>query len=96
MTRIVWTAPAVADLEGIRSYIARDSEVYADAMVDRIIEAVGRLDRFPLSGRSVPELDEESVREVIVKPYRVIYELIGETVRVLTVLHSARAFPEPP
>ncbi len=45
MTRIVWTEPAVADMEAIRAYIARDNEVYANAVVLRILEGVERLER---------------------------------------------------
>ena len=93
MSRIVWTAPAVEDLQSIHSYIARDSEFYADAVLQRIFEAVDRLEQLPLSGRAVPELDDEKTREVIVQPYRIIYDTSAETVRVLTVLHSARSFP---
>ena len=43
MTPVLWTAPAVADLDNIHSYIARDSEPYADAMAQAIFDAVDRL-----------------------------------------------------
>ena len=59
MTRIVWTEPAVSDLNSIRDYIARDSELYADAVVMDIFDNVDRLATFPISGRVVPELNEE-------------------------------------
>ena len=95
MTVIVWTEPAVADLENIRSYIARDSEVYADAVLLEVFEAVDRLETYPSSGRIVPELKDAGTREVIVGSYRVVYSLSGDTVRILTVLHSARAFHDP-
>jgi toxin ParE1/3/4 len=42
--KIEWTEPAVADLEGIRDFIRRDSEYYAIRFVERIIEAVENLD----------------------------------------------------
>lgn len=45
--KIEWTEPAVADLAGIRDYIARDSEFYAGRIVGRIIEAVEKLASFP-------------------------------------------------
>ena len=96
MTRIVWTEPAVADMEAIRAYIARDNEVYADAVVLRILESVERLERYPLSGRVVPELGDENLRELIVGNYRVMYEVSGSAVTIETVLHGARAFPPDP
>ena len=37
---IRWTEPAVLDLEGIKNYIARDSEFYAAEFVAKIINAV--------------------------------------------------------
>ncbi len=91
--KIVWTEPAVTDLDAIQTYIARDSETYASAMVLEIFEATDRLERFPQSGRVVPELDDSTTREIIVGSYRVIYDISGEVVRILTVLHGARQFP---
>ncbi len=91
--KIVWTEPAVADLDAIQTYIARDSETYASAMVLENFEATDRLERFPQSGRVVPELDDSTTREIIVGSYRVIYDISGEVVRILTVLHGARQFP---
>ena len=37
MTRLEWTDPAVADLENVRDYIARDSAHYANAVIERLI-----------------------------------------------------------
>ncbi len=93
--KVVWTAPAVSDLDAIRGYIARDSKVYSDTMVVEIFEAVDRLMKFPRSGRIVPEESDPNTREVIVGNYRVIYEISGATVRILTVLHSARLYRKP-
>ena len=91
---IVWTEPAVADLEAIRAYIARDNEVYADAVLLRILESVDRLESYPRLGRVVPELGDDSLRELIVGSYRVMYEVSAAAVVIQTVLHGARAFPE--
>lgn len=93
MTRIVWTEPAISDLNSIHAYIARDAEVYADATVLEIFDAVDRLAHFPRSVRVVPEVDDENTREIIVGNYRVFYDTSAEVVRILSVLHSARLFP---
>ena len=95
MTAVVWTEPAVADLNSIHSYIAHDAEIYADAQIQAIFEAADRLERFPRSGRVVPELEDEATREFIVGTFRVIYHVTGETVRILTVLHCAQRFHDP-
>ena len=93
MTRIVWTDPAVSDLDSIHAYIARDAQIYADAVMLEIFEAVERLMHFPLSGRVVPELLDVDTREIMAGNYRVIYEAKEDVVSILTVLHGARQFP---
>lgn len=47
--KIEWTEPALMDLENIRDYIKKDSEYYATRFVERIIEVVERLEKFPVS-----------------------------------------------
>lgn len=95
MTKIVWTDPAIRDLTNIHSYIARDSNVYADALVLEIFQFVDKLVQFPQSGRVVPELNDENTREIIVGNYRVIYDIVHLKVRILAVLHGARLFQDP-
>lgn len=95
MTQIVWTEPAVSDLDSIHAYISRDTEVYADAVISEIFDSVDRLAHFPQSGRVVPEMEDDCTREVIVGNYRVIYDTTGEAVRMLSVIHGARLYPKP-
>ena len=92
MTRVIWAPQAIQDVEAIRAYVARDSARYADLVVERIIAAVGRLENNPRSGRIVPEVGDESVREVIHGNYRVVYRLRHEVVEIATVFHGARLF----
>lgn len=73
MSRVVWSRQAVADLEAIREFIARDSAQYAAAMVERLTSATDRLQQFPQSGRIVPEVGDPELRELLVGSYRVIY-----------------------
>lgn len=93
MTRLIWTEPAVADLDSIHAHISRDAKVYADAVVLEILDSVDRLAEFPESGRVVPELNAAKTREIIVGNYRVMYEVESQAVMILTVLHGARDFP---
>jgi plasmid stabilization system protein ParE len=69
MTRLEWTEPAVADLENIQDYIAKDSTEYADALIERLILSVDRLESFPESGRRVPESTDPKVRELLVESH---------------------------
>ena len=77
-------------VEAIRSYIARDSARYAEMVVERLFHAVDRLELFPLSGRVVPELGDESVREIILGSYRIVYRIREGMVHVITVFHGVR------
>jgi toxin ParE1/3/4 len=88
--KIEWTQPAVHDLENIRDYISKDSEYYAVRFIERIIEAVERLENFPLLGRPVPETDDEKIREIFLQNYRIIYRIETNRLLVLTIIHGAR------
>ena len=90
MTRLEWTDPAIADLENIQDYLAKDSVEYADAVVERLILSVERLESFPESGRLVPEASDLKVRELIVSGYRIIYRLRPSRAQILAVIHGAR------
>lgn len=94
MNHIVWTDPAVSDLNSIHEYISRDSEIYADSVLSEIFDAVDCLIDFSESGRVVPELNEPQTREIIVGNYRIMYDTHKDTIRILTVLHGARNFPD--
>ena len=61
MTPVVWTVSALADLEAIQTYVARDSARYSEALVDQILGAVEQIELFPRSGRVVPEFMSESI-----------------------------------
>jgi len=91
---IVWTDPALADLEALRSFISNDNPRAADTMVKRIVDLVERqLSRMPDSGRSGRVA---KTRELVVvgSPYFVPYRVVASTVQVLRVIHGARRWPE--
>lgn len=94
MTAIRWAEQAVADLEAIRDYVARDSAKYATLLVERLIDSVEQVAHFPEVGRVVPEYQRADLRELILGSYRVVYRLRGDHAEILTVFHGARLFPE--
>ena len=91
--RVVWTESAWQELDCAASYIARDSPHYAAALIEDARAAARSLRRFPRRGRVVRELNDEFVRELSVKSYRLIYEIRGRDVAVLAFIHSARLLP---
>lgn len=93
MTPIIWSPQAIDDVLGIQAYIRSDSARYAELVVRRIIASVERLSLFPESGRMVPERHDPETREVILRPYRVVYRYRGSVVEIVTVFRGTREFP---
>ena len=65
MAEIRWTDQAIEDIENIAEFIAKDSETYARIQVERFFEETEILESFSLSDRIVPELKNETIREII-------------------------------
>jgi addiction module RelE/StbE family toxin len=90
MAKITWSALAIEDLKNIYDYILIDSKIYADRIVEKIINRVDQLSLFPKSGRIVPEFENESIRELIEGNYRIIYKLTAHQIFIIRIHHSAR------
>ena len=88
--KIVWAEPAIADLESIHEYIARDSEYYANRFIEKIIKSIEKLEKFPKIGRRVPEAAEAYIRELLFYHYRIIYKIESKRVVILTIVHGGR------
>jgi addiction module RelE/StbE family toxin len=93
VTPVRWTPQAVDDLASIRGFIERDSPRYGRVVAQRLFDATQRLEAFPRSGRVVPELRRDEMREIIVGDYRIVYRLDSEVPIVLTVFRSSRLLP---
>ncbi|MDD5308360.1 MAG: type II toxin-antitoxin system RelE/ParE family toxin [Deltaproteobacteria bacterium] len=88
-----WAEGAVRDLEGIVRFIAIDSPLNAGKVVERLRTRTKGLAVLPERGRVVPELAAfgiQAYRELVVRPYRVLYRVKGRTVLVLAVLDARR------
>ncbi len=92
--RVIWSYESLKDLDSIYEYIARDSRIYAQRTVDKIIRRGDQISCFPNSGRKVPEMNRPDIREIIEGSYRVIYHVKENETEILTVFHGARLFPE--
>jgi toxin ParE1/3/4 len=90
--RVVWSETALADLRDIVYYIARDDRQIAKRFGDLIVTKVESLQTFPRTGRIVPEYREECLRELIMAPYRIVYEIDDETtpLAILRIWHGTR------
>ncbi len=88
--KVKWTENAIENLTGIYEYIAINSKTYAKRTVDRITRRSEQIADHPCSGRKVPEYNAEDIREIIEKPYRLIYRIKQDQIDVLAVIHGAR------
>ena len=88
--KLIWSPLALNRLEEIIDYIALDSTVNADRFADIIFHKIELLIKFPETGRIVPELNNNSYRELIFGNYRIIYKTIQNNIHVLTIRHSKR------
>lgn len=88
------TQGAEDDLEAIHRYLADHRSVEAaDALLDRLVETIEALERFPHRGACPAELESLGIREfrhVLFDPYRLIYRIFGKKVVVLVVADGRR------
>ncbi len=88
---VVWSNPAVDDLEAAVIFISKDSEAYARSLAQLAIDAAESLRSFPNRGHHLPDPKLSRFRELIVGSYRLIYLVEKERVLIVAVLHGHRA-----
>jgi toxin ParE1/3/4 len=90
MARLIWTEPALLDLDEIAEYIDLDNPVAASRFVQKVFDSVERLTAFPKSGKRPPELKRTHYREIVVAPCRIFYRVEKNTVYILYIMRSER------
>ncbi|PXX91560.1 plasmid stabilization protein [Marinobacter vulgaris] len=90
MAEVIWTEPALQELDAIAEYIALDNPVAASRLVQEVFDKTERLEDFPQSGRIPPELPNSVYREVVVPPCRIFYREDKKRVLVLYVMREER------
>lgn len=91
--RVLWTETAARDLEDLIAFIAADSPTDARRVLTRLKQRAAALESHPMRGRVVPELalfGLNTWRELIIKPYRLVYRVEANQVFVLAVLDGRR------
>ena len=90
MAQVVWTEPALADLDAIADYIALDNPEAARRLVQRVFKQVEQLERHPKSGSIPAELRGSRYRQIVEPPCRVFYRSDAKWVWILHVMRSER------
>ena len=92
MAEVIWTEPALQELDAIAEYIALDNPVAASHLIQEVFDKTECLEDFPQSGRIPPELPNSVYREVVVPPCRIFYREDKKRVLVLYVMREERQF----
>ena len=94
--RVVWSQTAAGDLRQIVQFIALDDAVAAASLAERILKRIERAAELPFSNRAVPEKAEASLREVILRPYRIVYQVDEPrgAIHILRIWHAPRGVPD--
>ena len=90
MAKIIWTDPALDQLEEIAEYIALDKPTAACGLVKTIFSAVKQLEQFPESGHVPPELPNSIYRELYIRPCRIFYRQDDGAVLIVHVMREER------
>jgi plasmid stabilization system protein ParE len=88
MAEVIWTEPALSDLDTIADYIALDNPEAARDLVQRVFRHVEQLAKYPLSGSRPKELRTSRYRQIVEPPCRVFYRYDGKRVFVLYVMRG--------
>jgi toxin ParE1/3/4 len=89
---VVIAPRAIEDLKGIVLYISPDRPDAARRLAQALLDKTRVLGQFPFSGRKVPEFDHPGIRELILRPYRIVYRVdeVGRKVGVARFWHGAQ------
>jgi toxin ParE1/3/4 len=90
MAEVIWTEPALQELDAIAEYIALDHPAAASQLIQKVFDKIDRLGDFPQSGRIPSELPDSVYREVVVPPCRIFYREDKNRILVLYVMREER------
>lgn len=88
--KLLWAAQARQDLVEIRRYIARHNPKAARQWIERLRNKARAAAAAPLAGRIVPEFQQDDIREVFLRSYRIVYHVRKDSTVVLTVFEGHR------
>ena len=79
---ITLSPKAVGDLETIVRYIALNNPEAARKVGQNLLNKTKELSQFPFKGQKVPEFNSSDIRQVILKPYRIVYRIEEDKKRI--------------
>ena len=91
--KVVWSREAQHCLRRIYWGIAEDSPKSASKVIARLVARAALLSQPPLVSRVVPEYRLDALREVLTRPYRILFVVEVNAVRIVSVMHSRQLLP---
>lgn len=73
--QIAYTQLALNDLKEIEAYIALDSQAMAQKWVQKIIDRIQQLRRFPEMGKLAPEFESPEISQIVLGKYKIVYRI---------------------
>jgi toxin ParE1/3/4 len=93
MAEVIWTIRAVEHVEQIGSFIEKDSPFQARRVVQLIIKETRKLKEHTRIGKMIPEVQDDTYRELRVFSYRILYKILDEDrIAIIGVVHGHRLF----
>lgn len=91
--KVHWTDRAKARLREIENHIAKDNPKAAKKVVRRLLLKSKQISEYPYSDRKVPQYQRDALREMLERPYRIIYNIRSDRIDVITVMHYRQLLP---
>jgi len=88
MARIIWTEPALQELDEIADYISLDDPRAAKKLVQECFNRIDYLTEHPKSGKALAEFEASVYREIVLPPCRIFYRIDGEIVYIIHVIRE--------
>ncbi len=92
MARIIWTVPALEELDEIADYISLDDPAAAKRLVRRVFDRVDGLASNPKLGPCPKELRGTAYRHLVIPPLRVFYRIAGDRIYIIYIMRGERLF----
>jgi plasmid stabilization system protein ParE len=96
VSAVHWTDEALARLDELHAHIAAEDPAAAAKMIERLLARTRQLPDYPHSGRSVPDYRRAELRELLERPYRIIYRITAERIEIITLKHYRQRLPHRP
>lgn len=88
MAQIIWTEPALQELDEIADYISLDNPEAANRLVQKAFNRIEQLAQYPKTGKAVEELKESVYREVVLPPCRIFYRVENEQIYIIHIIRE--------